>query len=171
MNIKIFIGFLVGWILSGYLGFKYGDSRGYEAGYNEGYRYDCKEEIAELYTKVKHQTTALLFTDSVIRSVFHENDSLKRKEFYQKRYEDSIAISNRFSFDSLRYARVATLYSDSVAKSLGVSSVNLVQSNGRINPFVCSFVKAYRDIDECKDGFGIISRLEAKIRKSKKRKK
>lgn len=171
MNFKIFIGFLVGWILSGYFGFKYGDSKGYEAGYNEGYRYDCKEEIATIYSQVKAQTKAIAFTDSSMRRILHENDSLKRKEYYQKRFEDSIAFANSFALDSIKYAKAAKQLSDSLCEAVGSYKTNVIQANGQRNYFVCTVMERFKKLPECQDGFDIRAKLDGMIKKSKKGKK
>lgn len=58
-------------------GSKYGDAAGYEAGFTEGYRYDCKEEIANIYDQVKNLSKSLEFTKSNLVLKAGENDSLR----------------------------------------------------------------------------------------------
>lgn len=152
-------------------GYKYGDSRGYEDGFNEGYRYDCKDEIGTLYKQVKANSKALEFTDSSMRKILHENDSLKRQEYYKKRHADSLAWLDQFSKDSLKYSVVAKKYSDSLNKVVGGHVLNIVQSDGKRNLFACMMFKEYRELQECKDGFNIRSRLDAMMKKNKKKAK
>lgn len=52
MNYKIFFGFILGWVLSGFMGYKFGDSRGYSDGFEVGYRYDCKDEISLIHSQI-----------------------------------------------------------------------------------------------------------------------
>ena len=166
---KMFWCVLLGWLIAGYMGYKYGDFRGYEAGYNEGYLYDCREEINVLYDRVRNQTKALNFTDSAIKFVIHQNDSLMRKEYYQKRYLDSLNSHSRYSIDSLRYHKVAKIYSDSLNKAVGGSFLNIIQADGQVNR-VCALLPKYRDLVECKDGFDIKSRLDIMLSSKKKKK-
>ena len=149
-------------------GYKIGDAGGYKAGYEEGYRYDCKDEISTLYSQVKATSKALNYTDSSLKKILHENDSLKRKEYYQKRFNDSLAYSRQFNKDSVKYSSVARIYSDSLNNAVGGSVLNIIQPNGRVNR-VCLLLSKYRDLPECKDGFDIRKKLDAKL-KSRRRK-
>ena len=83
-------------------GYKIGDASGYRDGYEYGYRFDCKEEIGDLYKQVKNQSQALKYTDSAIKIVSHLNDSLMRKEYFQKRFQDSVKWRENFSNDSVQ---------------------------------------------------------------------
>lgn len=67
------------------VGYKVGDSRGYNDGYKEGYRYDCKDEIANLYDQVKTLSKSVNFAQQSITKTQLENDRLR----YQQR-SDSI---------------------------------------------------------------------------------
>ena len=81
---KMFWCVLLGWLIAGFMGYKYGDSVGYAAGYTEGYRYDCKDEIAVIYNRVKSQTAVVDALNAKVKAVIHENDSLKDKEKFQQ---------------------------------------------------------------------------------------
>lgn len=149
-------------------GYKVGDSSGYKDGYTEGYRYDCKDEIGTIYKQVKAQTKAIAFTDSSMKRILHENDSLKRKEYYQKRFQDSVAILNKFKIDSIKYASVVKAYNDSLSEALGLGySTNFILHDGYVNLSICF---AYKDIAECQDGFNIRKVLQTKIKKTRKKK-
>lgn len=119
-------------------GYKIGDAGGYKAGYEDGYRYDCKDEISTLYSQVKATSKALNYTDSSMKKILHENDSLKRKEYYQKRFNDSLAVLNNFSSDSVKFAVAVKKYNDSLSKSLGLGySTNFILDNGLVNKSIC----------------------------------
>lgn len=167
---KMFWCVLLGWLIAGYMGYKYGDSVGYAAGYEEGYRYDCKDEIGLIYNQVEAQSKAIAFTDSALKKILHENDSLKRQEYYKKRFEDSLVIANQFSIDSVRYSKVARQYSDSLNNAVGGHVTNIIQADGKVNR-VCVLLSKYRSLNECKDGFDIRSRLDVLLKKPKKGKK
>lgn len=152
-------------------GYKVGDSSGYQNGYEVGYRYDCKEEIATIYSQVKAQTKAIAYTDSSMRRILHENDSLKRKEYYQKRFEDSIAFANSFSLDSIKYAKAAKQLSDSLCEAVGSYKTNVIQANGQRNFFVCTVMEKFKKLPECQDGFDVRAKLDGMLKKSKKGKK
>lgn len=161
-------------VVSFFIGHKVGDSKGYADGYNEGYRYDCKEEIAAIYKQVKAQSKVLEFTDSAMKRVFRENDSLKRKDYYQKKFRDSVEWHDRFHVDSLRYSVVARQYSDSLNKAVGGFVNNFIYENGSVCAICCERLSMYRGLRECQDGFDIQKVLDAKLkaqRKSKKGKK
>lgn len=159
---KMFWFVLLGWLISGYMGYKIGDARGYKDGYEIGYRYDCKDEIGVIYNQVEAQSKAIAFTDSALKKILHENDSLKRQEYYKKRFEDSLVIANQFSIDSVRYSKVARQYSDSLNKAVGGHVTNIIQADGKINR-VCILLSKYRSLDECKDGFDIRQKLDEKL--------
>ena len=153
-------------------GYKVGDSRGYADGYNEGYRYDCKEEIAELYERVRSQSKALEYTDSSMKRILHQNDSLMHKEYFQKRHADSVARVERQLADSVRYHVVAKKYNDSLCSALGMKyPTNFVLENGMVNRTLCLFVNDFKGLAECGEGFDLRSRLDAMIRNSGKKKK
>ena len=151
-------------------GYKYGDSRGFLAGYNEGYRFDCKDEIFTLYEQVKATSKALNYTDSSMKKILHENDSLKRKEYYQKRHDDSVRIWNQYSIDSVKYHVVARKYADSLNKAVGGYVGNIIQDNGRVNP-ICVLFDFYKNLPECQDGFNLRVKLDKMIKKTKRGKK
>ena len=147
-------------------GYKVGDSSGYKDGYNEGYRYDCKEEIGDLYKRVKNQSQALKYTDSVIKVVYHLNDSLMRKEYYQKRFEDSLKWIKRYSKDSVSLYKLSREYADSLNKATGGLIKNIVQDDGTMNLFGC-FVEPYKKIPECQDGYNMQGRLKNRLKQQK----
>ena len=151
-------------------GYKVGDSSGYKDGYEVGYRYDCKEEIGTIYNQVQSQSRALSYTDSVIKKVMRENDSLKRKEYYQKRLEDSLAVVNTFTLDSVKYSKVAKKLSDSLSKAVGLYSVNVIQSNGQRNELICAFHPAFKNLKECRGEFNVREKLDKMMKKSKGKK-
>ena len=167
-TIGIFLA-LIALVLTFTVGYKIGDSRGYSDGYNEGYRYDCKEEIGTLYKQVKAHSKALYYTDSSIKLILHENDSLKRQEYYKKRHDDSLTWKNQYSQDSLKYHVVARIYADSLNKAVGGHVYNIIQDDGKRNVAACLLLKEYKNIDECKDGFDLRSRLDNILRKSKRK--
>ena len=171
MNYRIFFGFLLGWLLSGFMGYKFGDSRGYADGFEIGYRYDCKDEIGLINEQVQAQSKALVYTDSALKRILRENDSLKRKEYYQKRYNDSISLVNQFSTDSSKYYRVARQYNDSVIAAVGSYPTNFILENGTVNKTLCMFAGEFKRLAECRSDFDLRSRLENKLKKKKGRKK
>lgn len=66
------VSFYVGYGLGG----RIGDSRGYDSGFKDGYRYDCREEIANLYDQVKELNKAQFYLKEQVRSMYREKDSL-----------------------------------------------------------------------------------------------
>lgn len=156
-------------VLAFTVGYRIGDSRGYTDGYNEGYRYDCKEEIADLYKRVKNQSKALDYTDSTIRLILRENDSLKRKEHYQKRHEERLDYLKRFADDSVKYYKYVKKYNDSLQRVIEPHINNLVRADGSVDQGVCMFFEI--DIPECADGWHISSTMEQKKSSSRKSRK
>lgn len=152
------------------LGYKMGDANGYSDGYKVGYLYDCKAEISLMNDQVQAQSKALVYTDSALKRILRENDSLKRKEYYQKRYNDSLKFADQFSKDSLRYSKIAKEYADSLNLAVGGHIINIVQADGRMNR-ICSLLPKYRELRECKDGFDLRSLLDEKLKKPVKRRK
>lgn len=152
-------------------GYKVGDSSGYKDGYNEGYRYDCKEEIASIYKQVKAQSKFLEYSDSAIKNVIRQNDSLKDPRTYARRYADSVAWAKRFHADTLKYSVVSRLYSDSINKVVGGSINNFIQQNGSVCNVCCERLSVYRGLRECQDGFDIKKVLDAKLKAQRKSKK
>ena len=130
------------------IGYKIGDARGYEAGYTEGYRYDCREEIGNLYEQVKLQKKVTDFTSENLKKLLHENDSLKNPVYAQKRYEDSLAILRQYSEDSLRNWKDARRKNDSLAKIVG-SNTNIYNDDGKFNPFACLSPEIEKKVAEC----------------------
>lgn len=129
-------------------GYKFGDARGYEDGYNEGYRYDCKEEIGLIYKQVKAQGKALEYTDSAVRYVMRENDSLKKKETYQRMEAERIEREHVDSLNRSKYSKYAARYNDSINKKVGGFVNNFILEDGRVNVLVCG-VKPYNTLKEC----------------------
>lgn len=168
---KMFWCVLLGWLIAGYMGYKYGDSVGYADGYNVGYLYDCKDEIGLINDQVQAQSKALVYTDSALKRILRENDSLKRKEYYQKRYNDSISLVNQFSTDSSKYYRVARQYNDSLIAAIGSYPTNFILENGTVNKTLCMFAGEFKRLAECRSDFDLRSRLENKLKKKKGRKK
>ena len=130
------------------VGYKIGDSRGYSDGYNEGYRYDCKEEIGQLYKQVKSQSKALEYTDSMIKNVMRMNDSLRNKEEFQRIAEERLERERVDSINRAKYSKYAARYNDSINKKVGGYVNNFVMEDGRINLLVCR-VKPYSTLKEC----------------------
>jgi hypothetical protein len=153
------------------LGYKMGDANGYSDGYKVGYLYDCKSEIGLINDQVQAQSKALVYTDSALKRILRENDSLKRKEYYQKRYNDSISLVNQFSTDSSKYYRVARQYNDSVIAAIGSYPTNFILENGTVNKTLCMFAGEFKRLAECRSDFDLRSRLENKLKKKKGRKK
>ena len=167
---KFFLGLII-LVVVFTLGYKMGDANGYKDGYEIGYRYDCKEEIGTLYKQVKAQSKAVVFTDSALRSVIRENDSLKDKRLYQRRYNDSVAWHKLYSKDSLKYSVVARMYSDSVNAAVGGYIVNFVNPDGSLCRMCCERLPIYSSLVECSDGFDVRSRLDLMLKKNSKKKK
>lgn len=67
---------LVSFFLGYGLGGRIGDSKGYDAGFKDGYRYDCREEIANLYKQVKELSKTQYYLNEQLRSMYREKDSL-----------------------------------------------------------------------------------------------
>ena len=130
------------------VGYKYGDSNGYDAGYTEGYRYDCREEIGNLYEQVKATKKAVEFTDRQLKILAHENDSLKNPAYAQQRYADSIAERKKFTEDSLKNWKIAKRKNDSLAKHIGYNS-NIYTDDGRFNPMACISPEIEKKVAEC----------------------
>lgn len=151
-------------------GYKIGDATGYNDGYEMGYRYDCKEEIADLYKQVKSHSQAVKYTDSVVKLVSHVNDSLMNREYYQKRYLDSVEWRKTYSIDSISLYKVSRMYADSLNAVTGGMIKNIVQDDGKINLFGC-FVKPYIGIKECQDGYNLQAELRKRVEKTKISKK
>lgn len=150
-------------------GYKYGDSMGYEDGYNEGYRYDCKEEIGLLYKQVKANSIALDYTDSTIKRVYRENDSLKNKELYQKRFERKLQYEKKFAKDSVKYAKYVKIYNDSLMRVVEPHLSNIVRPDGSANDMACLFFDL--KIRECEYGWHISSSIKTSKKSSKIKKK
>lgn len=66
------VSFFVGYGLGG----RIGDSRGYDSGFKDGYRYDCREEIANLYDQVKELNKAQFYLKEQLRLINRAKDSL-----------------------------------------------------------------------------------------------
>lgn len=137
------------------VGYKVGESLGYNQGYDVGYRYDCKEEIAAIYKRVKSNSLYLDAANKKIRQVWRENDSLKNKEMYQrisKKIEDrEKEYLRQYSEDSVKYGRRVRKYNDSLSKVYGV--VNPILPNGRVNAGFC-MLKG-KNVPECRPGWHI----------------
>lgn len=146
------------------LGFKLGGYRGFQQGYDEGYRYDCKEEIAAIYKRVKSNSKYLDVTNKKIRQVWRENDSLKNKEMYwrigKKQKDEEKEYLRQYSEDSVKYSGRVRKYNDSLSKVYGV--VNPILPNGRVNAGFC-MVKG-KNAPECRPGWHI----EQTIKKGRK---
>lgn len=150
-----------------FCGYKYGDSRGYEDGFQVGYLYDCQADIGHLYSVVMAQDEFLKLTDSVVKIVQNENDSLKKKEYYEKIAERKRELVKNFTADSLKYSAVSKVLSDSLCAAVGAYPTNVVQSNGKMNYFVCRSEK-FKALKECQDGFDIKKHLDVMLKKGKK---
>lgn len=164
MSYKIFFAFLLGWILSGFLGYKLGDASGYAAGYEEGYRYDCKDEIAVIYNRVKSQTAVVDALNAKVKAVIHENDSLKDKEKFQQYEKDRQRLIKEFSQDSVKYSLVVQYVNDSLARVTGFKDI--IAPNGRPNIGVCVAYDALKNLTECDPRYRV--ELLQKKRKGKK---
>ena len=148
-------------------GYKIGDASGYRDGYEYGYRFDCKEEIGDLYKQVKNQSQALKYTDSAIKIVSHLNDSLMRKEYFQKRFQDSVKWRENFSNDSVQLYKVSRKYADSLNKVTGGLIKNIVQDDGKMNLFGC-LVEPYKKLVECQDNFNLQAQLKKRVELQKR---
>lgn len=129
------------------LAYKFGDSRGYEAGYNEGYRYDCREEIAVLYKRVKAQGKLVTFAQESIKGTIVANDSLKR----ELKRKDSIDFHRQYSADSALNYKEARRKSDSIRALTGSGIINIYSDNGKFNGISCILDEKLRNtLPECK---------------------
>lgn len=158
---KFFIFFIL-FLSVAVIAYKIGDSRGYDAGFTEGYRYDCREEIAALYKRVKAQGKLVDFAQKSIKEVIRENDSLRDPSVAKKRYDDSVAASVQYTDDSLKYWKKANSYNDSLYKALGRgkydpnSSMPFVQPNGQKSPgfiILCMTDSSFMSRPECRSGW------------------
>ena len=131
-------------------GYKIGDATGYNDGYEMGYRFDCKEEIGLIYQQVKAQGVALNYTDSTIKKVMRVNDSLMHKEYFQKRFAESVKRKKQYIQDSIKYSSFVKRYNDSIAEYLGTVSTNFITDDGRVNVLMCmSASSPYSSLKEC----------------------
>lgn len=132
-------------------GYKYGDSMGYEDGYNEGYRYDCRDEIALLYKRVKSQSTAIDAMNAKTRVLARENDSLKHKEKYYLFAKERLQLQKQFKKDSVIYYKSVRAVNDSLTKVTGFRDI--IAPNGRPNPGVCASYPSLVGLRECSPSF------------------
>ena len=146
------------------LSYKLGDSNGYEAGYTEGYRYDCKDEIAVIYKRVKSQTSVVDALNDKLKAAIHENDSLKNKEKFQQYEKDRQRLMKEFEEDASRYSLVVAYINDSLARVTGFKDI--IAPNGRPNIGVCVAYDALKNLPECDPRYRV--ELPKKKRKGKK---
>lgn len=130
------------------VGFRVGGAKGYDAGYTEGYRFDCKEEISELYSVVKEQKKAVEFVEKRIDNLTRENDSLKRPGVYDSMYV-------RFARDSVKYYKVSRRKNDSLRSVTGSSVRNVILDNGKVNSVACLIDSKLKNLPECKPGWRV----------------
>lgn len=99
--------FSITFFFAGYgLGSLDGDSKGYDSGFKDGYRYDCREEIANLYDQVKELNKAQFYLKEQVRSMYREKDSLAfelSREALRKRGSERAD----WSYSQIDSARVA----------------------------------------------------------------
>lgn len=141
--------------------YKVGDSRGYEAGYNEGYRYDCKDEIAVIYKRLKAQTKTMDSMNDVVRRTMVENDQLKNSERYRKGRENyyrdrakADSVRAKFVSDSIKYHKVAMRYEDSLANLTGFRGI--VRADGSADSAICAlWSDDLGNLAECKPGWHV----------------
>lgn len=161
MNTRTYFFILIFTAVSFVLGFKIGDSRGYVAGYNEGYRYDCKEEIAVIYNRLKAQTKTIDSMKDVVRRTMVENDQLKNSERYRKGRENYFrdrvkadSLRSRFVTDSIKYHKVAMRYEDSLANLTGFRGI--VRADGFADSAICAlWSEDLGNLAECKPGWHV----------------
>ena len=146
------------------LSYKLGDSNGYEAGYTEGYRYDCKEEIAVIYNRVRSQSGTVESLNKKVSSVIRENDSLKNKEKFQLFEKERQAWQLQLKKDSIKYHSVVEHVNDSLAKVTGFHGILL--ADGHPNAGICSGYPALKGLKECDPHYRV--ELPKKKRKGKK---
>lgn len=130
------------------VGYKAGDAHGYNEGYDVGYRYDCKDEIANLYEQVKNTSKGIEYAEKQLRSLTRSNDSLRRPGIY-----DSMHV--RYTRDSLVYHKVSRKYNDSLRNATGSSIRNIILDDGRINSVACLIDPKLKGLPECKPGWRI----------------
>ena len=147
-----------------FVGYKVGDSSGYAEGYEEGYRYDCKDEIAVIYNRVKSQTAVVDALNDKLKAAIHENDSLKNKEKFQQYEKDRQRLMKEFEEDASRYSLVVAYINDSLARVTGFKDI--IAPNGRPNIGVCVAYDALRNLPECDPRYRV--ELPKKKRKGKK---
>lgn len=135
--------------------YKVGDSNGYNDGYKDGYRYDCKDEIANLYEQVKTQKKVTDFAQQSIKKVLRENDSLKNPAYAQQRYKDSVVAHEQYSRDSVKHYRTARHKNDSLASITG-RRVNYYTDDGKFNFLSCLMLDDLDKVNECKSHKSLI---------------
>lgn len=143
---KFFIFFIL-FLSVAVIAYKIGDSRGYDAGFTEGYRYDCREEIAALYKRVKAQGRLVTFAQESIKGTIVANDSLKR----ELKRKDSIEFHRQYSADSALNYKEARRKSDSIRALTGSGIINIYSDDGKFNGMACILDEKLRNtLPECK---------------------
>lgn len=111
---KMFWCVLLGWLISGFMGYKYGDFRGYKAGFEEGYSYDCQEEIKGLRATHEDLKKAVKVQEQLTLSTQRRLDSVAYHEKYGLR--DSL-LRAKYLQDSVKYWKSAKSYNDSLSRN------------------------------------------------------
>lgn len=127
-----------------FCGYKYGDSRGYDDGFQVGYQYDCRAELELLYNKVTAQSKILMFTDSAVKSVSRQNDSIKN-------WFVAESLQRVFAQDSLKNWKIAKKKNNDLKIRTGTSLSNVYSEDGRFNPLSCVVDTRLRSLDECRE--------------------
>ena len=128
------------------IGYKIGDARGYDAGYTEGYRYDCREEIGNLYEQVKNTKKAVEFTDKQLKVLSRENDSLRNPRVFNE-------FQEKYHEDTLKFGRIAEKRNDSL-KKIGHPAAGFVSRQSGVVPGLVCYAnkdnKLFADLPECR---------------------
>lgn len=144
ISTKYYIFMVVLCLLFFVVGYKYGDVRGYEDGFNIGYQYDCRDELEHLHDRVSNQSSLLVFTDSVVKSVLRQNDSLKN-------WFVAESLHRAFVRDSLKNWKVARKKNNELRKKTGTSLSNVYGADGRFNPLSCLVDARLRSLEQCRE--------------------
>ena len=150
------------------VGYKVGENIGYNDGYDVGYRYDCKDEIAAIYKRVKSQSEIVCsLRAQSIRNQF-ENDSLRQNERFKYRQvlremynEESERRKQKYLRDSAIYYPYVVKYRDSLVDVYGLRGI--IRNDGSSNLEVCEIWKL--EAPECRPGWHISQVLGKKKNK------
>lgn len=111
---KMFWCVLLGWLIAGFMGYKYGDFTGYQAGFEEGYSYDCQEEIKGLRVTHEALKKAVKTQEQITFQTQKRLDSVAYHDQYGLR--DSL-LHVKYLLDSVSNWKSAQRYNDSLSRN------------------------------------------------------